>query len=463
LTNSESENAMKPATTVASCACLCLFLLAGTRASAQTPEQTRIDELERRVRELESRVRELLAAVPPSPKVSDTSDAATQGPHALEVADVSDAISASSTGQAQQVPSLGPPRQADETSAVSRTGPISGYMDFHLNKPQNEDAIWDFHRFVLLFNHSFTDRIRFVGELELEHAFVSGLESSGEVELEQAYLDFKVKPRFNLRAGMLLAPVGIINERHEPPSFFGVERPFVDTFIIPTTWFDAGAGVHGTIGSNWQYRGYLMAPLDATKITAEDGLGEATQKGFVSNARNVALTGRLENVSVPGLTLGASFWRGKTGFNFRQAESSVGLVEFDGRYRAGVFGARGEFAQVFVDGAAELNDFLQRTTGVNPNIARQMRGFYLEPSVRPLPGLRQDLAAFFRYENFDTQYRMPAGLLPLTQFDRSAWVFGGSFYPDPDVVFKVDYSIIRNRSSLFRTVDSFNVGLGWWF
>jgi hypothetical protein len=470
-------NVMKHAK-IALCAGLSSLLLLAVPVSAQTPEQARIDELERRVRELESRVRELLAATP-SPKVSDTSDTSPAAASTPEVADTSDTLadkpdlpevshvadSLSNTlpPQAQPVPSLGPPRAADETAAVSRTGPISGYMDFHLNKPEHEDAIWDFHRFVLLFNHSFTDRIRFIGELELEHAFVSGLEASGEVELEQAYVDFKVKPQLNLRAGMLLTPVGIINERHEPPSFFGVERPFVDTFIIPTTWFDAGAGVHGTIGNTWQYRGYLMAPLDATKITAEEGLHEATQKGFESNVRDVALTGRVENVRVPGLNLGASFWRGKTGFNFRQAESSVGLLEFDGRYRAGMFAARGEFAQVFVGGAAELNDFLQRTAGVSPNIARQMRGFYLEPSLRPLPKIRQDIGAFLRYENFDTQYRMPAGLLPLKQFDRTAWIFGGNYYPDPDVVLKVDYSIVRNRSSLFGTVDSFNIGLGWWF
>src|SRR5262249_45967501 len=71
---------------------------------------------------------------------------------------------------------------------TSVTGPLSGYMDFHFNKEENSDALLDFHRFVMLFNHSFTDRIRFVGELEVEHAFVEGLEESGEVELEQAYL-----------------------------------------------------------------------------------------------------------------------------------------------------------------------------------------------------------------------------------------------------------------------------------
>lgn len=393
---------------------------APTDRPSKTPEQARIDELERQLEALGTRVVEL------------------------------------ESGEVPEKPN-------DEASTTSHTGPISGYMDFHLNRPQDEDPVLDFHRFVLLFNHSFSDRLRFIGELELEHGLVEGLEESGELELEQAYLDFRVNRAFNLRAGMLLAPVGIINERHEPPSFHGVERPLVDTFIIPSTWFDAGAGIHGTLGAGWQYRAYLMAPLDATRITADEGLAGARQKGFLSNVRDIAQTARLEYGGLPGLTLGTSFWRGKTGFNFRREESQVGLVEFDGRYHTGAFAIRGEFAQVFIDGADQLNDVLQRTSGVNPNIARQMRGFYVEPSVRPLPKLRYDIAAFVRYENFDTQFRMPAGVLPLKQFDRAAWVVGASYYPDPDVVLKIDYTVIRNQSSLFGSVDSLNVGLGWWF
>lgn len=413
---------------------------------AKTPAEARIEDLERRIRELESRIRDLErssgeATTPPDvPARSNANSPAIQTP-----------------------PTAGTATVANEGSAAPQTGPLSGYMDFHFNKPEHDDGQLDFHRFVLLVNHSFSDRLRFIGELELEHAFVSGLEASGELELEQAYLDFRIRPEINLRGGMVLAPVGIINERHEPPSFNGVERPFVDTFIIPTTWFDAGVGIHGAIGANWLYRAYVMAPLDATRITADEGLHETPQKGFISNARNVAQTGRLEYVGLRGLTLGASFWRGKTGFNFRRQDSRIGVMEFDGRYRSGPFAVRGEFAQVFVDGAGELNDFLQRTAGVSPNIARQMRGFYIEPSLRPLPRLRHDVAAFVRYENFDTQFRMPEGVLPLKQFDRAAWVIGGSYFPDPDVVFKVDYSVVRNRSSLFSSVDSFNIGLGWWF
>src|SRR5438093_7553635 len=83
--------------------------------------------------------------------------------------------------------------------ASPQTGPISGYMDFHVNKPTDLPAAVDFHRFVLLFSHRFSDRLRFVGELELEHAVVEGLEKGGEIELEQAYIDFLAKPSLNFR------------------------------------------------------------------------------------------------------------------------------------------------------------------------------------------------------------------------------------------------------------------------
>jgi hypothetical protein len=106
-------------------------------------------------------------------------------------------------------------------------------MDFHVNRDSGDPWRPDFHRFVLLFGHSFSDRIKFWSEFELEHSFVEGTEEAGEIALEQAYVDFLVKPWFNLRGGMILPPVGIVNERHEPPSFNGVERPFVETIIIP--------------------------------------------------------------------------------------------------------------------------------------------------------------------------------------------------------------------------------------
>ena len=185
-------------------------------------------------------------------------------------------------------------------------------MDLQFNKTENADGVLDFRRFVLLFAHRFSDRIRFVSELELEHAVVEGGEDKGELELEQAYLDFLIDRRFNIRAGQLLVPVGIINERHEPPVFHGVQRPFVDTFIIPTTWFDTGVGVFGDFGRGFRYRAYAMAPLDATGFSADEGLADSSQSGSRSNVRHWAGTGRLEYLGVRRLTLGTSFWRGRT-------------------------------------------------------------------------------------------------------------------------------------------------------
>lgn len=344
------------------------------------------------------------------------------------------------------------------------TGPISGYMDFHLNKPESGDATLDFHRFVLIFSHSFSPRIRFVGELELEHAVVEGGEESGEVELEQAYVDFLITRGFNVRAGMVLVPMGIINERHEPPIFNGVERPFVDTVIIPTTWFEGGAGVHGEIGRGLRYRAYVMAPLNALEFSADEGIREGRQQGSESNIRHAAFAGRVEYVGLPHLTVGASAWSGTSNFLAPRIDATVRIGEADVRYKRDRLELRGEFAQLSIGDAARLNVAVQQLTGVSPNIARSLRGFYGEAGYRVWDqGPARDLVTFVRYENFDTQFRMPDGYVPLKEFDRSAWVVGATYYPDPDVAVKVDYVRQRNQSGVVKSPNSFNVGLGWWF
>jgi hypothetical protein len=344
---------------------------------------------------------------------------------------------------------------------------LSGYMEVHFNEPTQEgqDGQLDFHRFVLLVAHQFTDRMRFVGELELEHAFVEGLEESGELELEQAYVDFLLERSFNVRAGMLLMPVGIINERHEPPVFNGVERPLVDTVIIPSTWFEVGAGVYGEIGNGWRYRAYVTAPLNAAEFSAEEGVREGRQKGSQSNVGRAAGTGRIEYVGIRGLTAGASMWAGKSGFEFApRFDVPVSLYEADARYSRNRFEGRVEFAQVNISGAGDLNDAVFRNTGVNPNVARALRGGYVEAAYRLISGAAfGDVGPFVRYESVDTQYRMPEGYVPLEEFDRDVWVVGATYWPDPDIAIKVDYVHQRNKSAVISAPSSFNVGLGWWF
>jgi DtxR family Mn-dependent transcriptional regulator len=354
--------------------------------------------------------------------------------------------------------------QTAQASEPPRTA-LSGYMDVHYNNAEFQDGRLDFHRFVLLVTHSFTDRIRFVGELELEHAFVEGLEEAGELELEQAYIDFLISRSFNVRAGMMLMPIGIINERHEPPVYYGVERPFNDTVIIPTTWFEVGAGVHGELGRGWRYRAFVVAPLNAAEFDAEEGIRGGRQKGSESNIRRPGVTGRLEFVGIRGLTVGASGWSGRSGFEFQPTfDVPVSLAEADARYARGRLELRAQVSQVWIGNAGQLNDALGLRVGVNPNIAEAMGGFYLETGYRAIARPRfGELGAFIRYEDFNTQRRMPPGYVALPEFDRNAWVVGATYWPDPDVAVKVDYTVVGSQSTVIQAPDSFNIGLGWWF
>jgi hypothetical protein len=271
-------------------------------------------------------------------------------------------------------------------------------------------------------------------------------------------------PAFNVRAGMVLVPVGIINERHEPPVFHGVERPFVDTVIVPTTWFDAGAGIHGELGGQIRYRAYVMAPLDSVEFSAEEGLRDGAQKGAEAQVRNVAWTGRAEYIGIPGLQVGTSFWRGDSSVTLPRIDTKVGVIEADARFRRRRFEGRAQYAHVFISNADALNDAVGRLTGIAPNVARELRGFYFEGAYRVLPSqFAHDMAVFLRYENFDTQYRMPAGFVRLPPFDRDAWVVGATYWLDPDVAIKWDYSHVRSASQIVPPPRSFNVGIGWWF
>lgn len=343
---------------------------------------------------------------------------------------------------------------------------LSGYMEVQLNKEQDLPAEADLQRFVFMVGHTFTDRLKFWSEVEIEHAFVEGAEESGEVAVEQAYVDLLLHRRFNVRAGMVLIPVGIVNERHEPPTFHGVERPFVDTVIIPTTWREAGIGAFGDIGAGVSYRAYVVPGFDAIGFSAEEGVAGGTQNGGRADASDPAVTGRLEFRNA-GLIVGGSVWYGGSGFVLTRldiAPPTVGIGSFDARYRRGRYEARTQWSMVNIAGAGELNRALQAQAGSSPNVASRLLGGYAELATRVSPDAwLHEVVAFARYELFDTQNRMPEGLLPLQHLQRSAWVFGATYFPDPDVAFKFDVIRERNKSTVVTAPWRVNFGVGWWF
>src|SRR5207247_2607217 len=168
-------------------------------------------------------------------------------------------------------------------------------------------------RFVVYLAHSFDERLAFRSELEVEDAKIEGGQAGGEVSLEQAYLDYRLGDWITLRTGLVLPPVGIINETHEPPTFNGVERPGFDHDVIPTTWREIGLGAVGTIpgGSGLAYRVYVVNGLRADGLSAAEGIREGRQEGRQASFANPSFTGRVEWAR-PGVKIGGSFWYGGT-------------------------------------------------------------------------------------------------------------------------------------------------------
>src|SRR2546430_12274352 len=121
---------------------------------------------------------------------------------------------------------------------------VGGYGEVHHPHPTGPKTppVATLARFVVYLAHSFDDRLAFRSELEVEDAKIEGGQAGGEVALEQAYLDCRLADWITLRTGLVLAPVGIINETHEPPTFNGVDRPGFDHDVIPTTWPRIGLG-----------------------------------------------------------------------------------------------------------------------------------------------------------------------------------------------------------------------------
>ncbi len=340
---------------------------------------------------------------------------------------------------------------------------VRGYGELHYNgyRSGGKDDEVDFHRFVLFVGHEFNDWIRFDSELEVEHA-VSGDGQSGGVELEQAFVELLLSRKVNVRGGILLVPTGIINSTHEPPTFYGVERPDVDKKIIPTTWGEAGVGILGELAPGLSYNLYYVSSLDASGFTASNGIRGGRQKTSKAKAEDFALTGRLEYSGVPGLKVGASFFTGDAS----QGDSALGdatvtVLSTDVRYSIRDFDFRGVYATIDVDDA----DRIMAKTG--EVVGERMVGWYVEGAWRMLgrmlPYTDQELAVFARYSQYDTQKSVPSGSVASGANDVEVVTVGLDYKPHPNVVIKLDYQDRKNDDPLTEAADQFNIGIGYMF
>lgn len=334
----------------------------------------------------------------------------------------------------------------------SETTSVGGYGEVHYTNATgpNTPGVVNVRRFVLYLAHTFSEKLAVRSELELEDAKIEGGEAGGEVALEQLYLDYLISPAFTMRAGLVLPPVGIVNEIHEPPTFNGVDRPVFDQVVIPTTWREIGVGAVGAIpgSSGLSYRVYLMNGLKAAGFTAASGIRGGRQEGKEARFANPSVTGRLEWAR-PGLRLGGSFWYGGSAnqdslLGTGAFDNAVALVSADARYDVGAFMFRGVVANISVADADAIDAVY--ATQVGSRIA----GGYIEAAYNVLsalaPASAQRLNAFLRYEHFDTQAGVPAGVVKDEALARRITTLGLSYKPIYNVVFKGDYQLQRNKA-----------------
>jgi hypothetical protein len=271
------------------------------------------------------------------------------------------------------------------------------------------------------------------------------------VEIEQAYLDGLLGRRLNLRGGLIIMPVGIINVYHEPPTFNGVDRPDVDTFVIPSTWREPGFGIFGELREGLRYQLYVVNGFDANGFTAESAIREGHQEAQLARARDFGAVARLDWEPRLGTDVGVSGYFATSGAGRDQelpasvGRVPIGLAELDFRTRRGGFTARAEAAVLFIGDAGALNTALAAGTPEQMAavpVASQSRGGYLETAYDMLrlvaPGSLHSVTLFGRYDYADTQAVVPAGFTALPQFRRQTGTLGLVWRPRPQIALKLD-------------------------
>ncbi|MDA9563706.1 hypothetical protein N9R81_03400 [Flavobacteriales bacterium] len=329
----------------------------------------------------------------------------------------------------------------------------------------------DVHRFVLFFGYHFNDRTTFVTEIEAEHV--------KEWTVEQAFVNYNINPAINFRAGLLLIPMGIVNEYHEPTTFNGVERPNADKYIIPSTWREIGAGFAGNIeAASLRYQLYVVNGFNgyngAGVFKGSSGLRKGRQKGAESFMSSPVASGKLDYYGINGLKVGLAGYFGNSqstaldGVNTNasmeksMADSTyvgISMVGLDYRYNYKAITTRGQLIY------AALNNTDKYNNHTGGDLGSSLLGYYIEAGYNLLAPFNlkreQKLDAFVRYENYNTHYSVSPELTKNLGYDRTDITMGLSYHIAKGVVLKGDYQLMLDKANGQKNM--LNFGVGTWF
>jgi len=357
---------------------------------------------------------------------------------------------------------------------------IGGYGEVHYNQLMNtvtrNNGKFDVHRIVMLFGYRFNKRIQFISEIEFEHV--------KEVFVEQAFMQYKINDFINLRGGLLLIPMGIINEYHEPTAFNGVERPLSDKYISPTTWREIGLGLSGNIYPlKMKYQAYIVNGFKSydgeANLNGQNGLRNGRQKGAEAFASSPNFSGKIEFYGMRGLNIGLSGYFGKTQSSLFQgvskddkrimakADSSVvkiSMIGLDARYSMKGFQLRGQYYFTSISNTNQYNVFTA-DNGIVNDLGSSMTGYYVEVGYnvfRLLDGIGTELIPFLRYEALDTQNTVEKDIVKNEQYNQVMITTGITWKIVKGAVLKADVQFLKSEAD-DKYANVFNVGFGYMF
>lgn len=392
---------------------------------------------------------------------------------AAELAQVKAQLAELQQARAQAAPAAQPPQPAQAAVASAPPQPaepatvLTSYGELNYNRPTKagENTQADMRRFVLGFQHRFDPKTKVVTELEVEHG-VSSADDVGEVGVEQAYIEHQFHPAWAARTGLFLIPMGLLNETHEPTAYYGVERNFVETAIIPTTWREGGVQFIGQFDNGATLQAGLSTGFDLNKWDAtstegrESPLGSVHQEMALAKSRDLAVFGALNWRGLPGLLLGgAVFTGGASQAQPGAPKARVTLWDLHARWTPGRWDLAALYARGQISNTAAWNLPL---VGNDTLIPRSFDGAYVQAAYKVWQHGDYALSPFTRVEQFNTAKGyadLGTGLTPAAARNERVLTVGANFQLTPGVVLKADVQRFRVSKASNRV----DLGVGWSF
>ena len=359
-----------------------------------------------------------------------------------------------------------PVAPAADPAAPAPATVLTSYGEINYNRPTRapQNAQADLRRFVLGYQHRFDAKTKVVTELEVEHS-VASASDAGEVALEQAYIERQLTPTWALRAGLFLMPSGLLNENHEPIAFYGVERNFVETAIIPSTWREGGVQFVGNFDNGLTLQGGITTSFDLNKWDATSGKGKESPLGSIHQELSLAKSHDLALFAVanwrglPGLLLGGSIFTGQATQAQAVEKARITLWDLHARWTPGRWDLSALYSRATISNTAALNAAL---VGNPTLIPKSFDGYYVQGAYKVWSHEDYALAPFVRLEQFNTARAyadLGPGLTPDAARAERVVTLGANLQVSPGVVVKADYQRFRENPDQNRV----NLGLGWSF